>query len=49
MIGLATRAGYTVKANREDAKLARLEKSLAATGLPQPVRALAACADRINS
>jgi len=49
MIGLATRAGYTVKASREDAKLARLEKSLAATGLPQPVRALAACADRINS
>jgi GNAT superfamily N-acetyltransferase len=44
MIGLAARAGYTVKASREDAKLARLEKSLAPTALPQPIGALRACA-----
>jgi acetyltransferase len=43
MIGLATRAGYTVKASREDAKLVRLEKSLAPAAPALPVKALAAC------
>src|SRR5262245_23347524 len=44
MIGLAVRAGYTVKASREDAELARLEKRLAcAQPLPRPVQALADC------
>jgi len=35
MIGLATRAGYSVEASREDADLARLEKTLAVPALPQ--------------
>lgn len=35
MIGLARRAGYTVKASRDDPSLARLEKSLAPAGAVQ--------------
>jgi acetyltransferase len=42
MIGLAARAGYAVRANREDATLARLEKSLSPSAAPLPVRPLAA-------
>lgn len=36
MFGLAARAGYAVKANREDAMLARLEKRLALSPAPLP-------------
>jgi acetyltransferase len=42
MIGLAGRAGYAVKASREDASLARLEKSLPPSVAPLPVPPLAA-------
>ena len=42
MIGLATRTGYAVRASREDATLARLEKSLSPSGPPLPIRQLAA-------
>jgi acetyltransferase len=42
MIGLAKRAGYTVRANREDATLARLEKSLTPLAAPPSVHPLAA-------
>jgi hypothetical protein len=40
MIGLAAHAGYAVTASREDATIARLEKSLAPSA--EPVRQLAA-------
>ena len=42
MIGLATRTGYSVRASREDATLARLEKSLTPSAAPLPVQPLAA-------
>lgn len=42
MIGLAARTGYAVRANREDAALARLEKSLTPSAAPLPVQPLAA-------
>ena len=42
MIGLATRTGYAVRASREDATLARLEKSLSSSAPPLPIRQLAA-------
>jgi len=42
MIGLAARAGYAVRASREDAALARLEKSLTPSAAPLSVRQLAA-------
>jgi acetyltransferase len=42
MIGLATRAGYSVEASREDTDLARLEKTLVAPELPQATPRLAA-------
>jgi acetyltransferase len=42
MIRLATRTGYAVRASREDATLARLEKSLSPSGPPLPIRQLAA-------
>jgi acetyltransferase len=42
MIGLAGRAGYAVRASREDASLARLEKSLTPSAAPLPVQPLAA-------
>jgi GNAT superfamily N-acetyltransferase len=42
MIGLATRTGYAVRARREDATLARLEKSLSSPGPPLPTRQLVA-------
>jgi acetyltransferase len=42
MIGLATRTGYAVRANREDAALARLEKSLTPSAAPLAVQPLAA-------
>ena len=34
MIGLAARTGYAVRANRDDATLARLEKSLSPSAPP---------------
>ena len=42
MIGLAARTGYAVRANREDAALARLEKSLSPSAAPLAVQPLAA-------
>jgi acetyltransferase len=42
MIGLAARAGYAVRASREDAALARLEKSLTPSAAPLSGRPLAA-------
>ena len=42
MIRLAARTGYAVKANREDAALARLEESLTPSAASLPVRPLAA-------
>ena len=36
MIGLAAQAGYAVRASREDAMLARLEKCLAPPAAPLP-------------
>ena len=42
MIGLATRTGFAVRASREDATLARLEKSLSPSAPPVSVRQLAA-------
>ena len=42
MIGLAMRAGYVVTTSREDATLARLEKSLIPSAPPLSVRQLAA-------
>jgi acetyltransferase len=42
MIGLAIRAGYAVTASRDDATLARLEKSLSPSAPPLSVRQLAA-------
>ena len=42
MIGLAARTGYAVRANREDAALARLEKSLTPSAAPLAVQPLAA-------
>jgi acetyltransferase len=42
MIGLAMRAGYAVTTSREDATLARLEKSLIPSAPPLSVRQLAA-------
>jgi acetyltransferase len=39
---LAARTGYAVRANREDARLARLEKILLPRAAPLPVQALAA-------
>ena len=49
MIGLATRAGYTVRANREDATLARLEKKLDPLAAPPSVHPLAARASNHNT
>jgi acetyltransferase len=42
MIGLAARTGYAVRANREDATLARLEKNLTPSAAPPPGQPLAA-------
>jgi acetyltransferase len=42
MIGLAARSDYAVRASREDATLARLEKSLSPSVAPLSVRGLAA-------
>jgi GNAT superfamily N-acetyltransferase len=42
MIGLAARAGYAVRASREDATLARLEKRLTASAVPLPAQPLVA-------
>jgi acetyltransferase len=41
MIGLAGGAGYAIRASREDASLARLEKSLTPSAAPLPVQPLA--------
>jgi acetyltransferase len=42
MIGLAAHTGYAVRASREDARLARLEKNLTPSAAPLPVQPLAA-------
>jgi acetyltransferase len=42
MIGLAAQTGYAVRASREDATLARLEKNLTPSTAPLPVQPLAA-------
>jgi acetyltransferase len=42
MLGLAARSGYAVKANRDDARLVRLEKKLSASIAPLTVDPLAA-------
>jgi acetyltransferase len=42
MIRLAARTGYAARANREDAALARLEKSLSPSGAPRSAHPLAA-------
>jgi acetyltransferase len=42
MIGLAARAGYTVRGSRKDPTLARLEKSLSPVAPPLSVRQMAA-------